>query len=362
MPTQNATDPSRKFFETLRSKETSELIDLMKSKAQAVTQKRNADNSSQDPELAAIEEILSRRQARVPDLTVAEQPVAKPINRKPMAVDTNATIGHADEDKIELHFPKKGFMRCEKSHFKNEAELLAYISEALLIEHRRDSMRLKVKRKGKYQRIDRMGAPVFTFGDPVLDLITDEHGLVSVGNETYNMLRMHLAASGGRKGGISSIDLSLLQADIQRHQVIEAMSPNGKYALLEYNSERTVIASTNPSSRDFTHGSARMRFRSWKHSYVLYKSIGSEIETWGHDFSSASIRSTYADPVVSSNPFICAIVKTDSDSDTNDDYVDEYEWAVNASPASTVSSFCQARWFDQTWGGNVSKGDCATFL
>lgn len=118
MPTQNATEPSRKLFETLRSKDTSALIDLMKSKAQAVTHKRDADNSSHDPELAAIEEILSRRQVRVPDPTVADQPVAKPLNRRPLAVDTNATVGHADEDKVELHFPERGFMRCEKVTFQ----------------------------------------------------------------------------------------------------------------------------------------------------------------------------------------------------------------------------------------------------
>ena len=50
---------------------------------------------------------------------------------------------------------------------------------------RESSIRI-MKRTGKYQRIDRTGRPIFTFGDPILDMITDEHGWVSVGNETYH--------------------------------------------------------------------------------------------------------------------------------------------------------------------------------
>ena len=349
------------LFEQLRSKETSELIELLKSKSHSVNQKSRMPDE-EDDELTAIKELLARREARFPDLPQALPPVIKPTTMRPLAADSNASVGHIDDDKVELHFPKGGFVRCGKSHFKNQDALLAHISETLLMNHRRDAIRLKTKRKGKYQRVDRMGAPVFTFGDPILDMITDENGWLSVGRETYNLLRMELASPAGRKGGIASIDLSLAHEQIQRHQVIEATSPNGKYSFVEYNADRAIMASTNPSSLSFKHGSATMRFRSWKSNYVVYKSIGSEIETWGHDFSSASIRSTYADPVVPNSPFICGIVKTDSDSDSNDDYVDEYEWAVNGPLPSTVRSFCEARWFGQLFSGSVSKGDCTTFL
>jgi hypothetical protein len=105
-----------------------------------------------------------------------------------------------------------------------------------------------------------------------------------------------------------------------------------------------------------------MRFRSWKKNYWVYRSIGSEIETWGGDFSWAEIQSIYADPVVPANPFICGIVKFDSDHDTNDDYVDEYEYGIIADTPTTVRSFCQARWKGQNYSGYVSKGDCQVTL
>lgn len=92
------------------------------------------------------------------------------------------------------------------------------------------------------------------------------------------------------------------------------------------------------------------------------RSIGTEIETWGGDFSRAEIQSAYADPVLPTNPFICGIVKSDSDSDTDDDYVDEYEYGIAASTPSTVRSFCQAKWKGEPFGGTVSKGDCQAFL
>jgi hypothetical protein len=47
------------------------------------------------------------------------------------------------------------------------------------------------------------------------------------------------------------------------------------------------------------------------------------------------------------------VVKRDSDSDTNDDYVDEYEWGVNASQPKRVESLCGARFKGQQFVGTV---------
>lgn len=105
-----------------------------------------------------------------------------------------------------------------------------------------------------------------------------------------------------------------------------------------------------------------MRFRSWKNNYLIYKSIGTEIETWRGDFSRAEIQSVYTDPIVPTDPFICGIVKSDSDSDTNDDYVDEYEYSINAPIPSSVRSYCTAQWKGQFYSGTVSKGDCEFFV
>jgi hypothetical protein len=218
--------------------------------------------------------------------------------------------------------------------------------------------RFHIKRKGKYQRVDRSGRPIFTFGDPILDAITDEHGNITVGRENFNLLPFELAAD--RRGGISSIDLG---GDAFRHDLIrEATALNGTRTLVEHTADGAIIASRNPSQIDFFIGSAHMRFRSWKTNYIFYRSIGTEIETWGGNFTSASIESMYADPIVSGNPFVCGVTKRDSDSDTNDDYVDEYETGVFANPASTVQSFCTALWKGQTKGGTVRKGSCTMFL
>jgi hypothetical protein len=281
-----------------------------------------------------------------------------------LAADSNALVGSPKPEKIELHFPKDGFIRCDRSEFKDQAELAAYIAEVFALKDTRGGARLSVKRKGKYQRVDRTGRPIYTFGDPILDLITDEHGWLTVGRETYHLMSKDLASPQNRQGGITSIDLSVNHEDIRRQQLADALAVNGTRTLIEHTEDRLVVATTNPSQLDFWQGSAHMRFRSWKKNYGFYRSIGSEIETWGGDFSRAEIQSVYADPVLGGNPFICNIVKRDSDSDTNDDYVDEYEYSYGLPPRipSTVRSFCQARWKGQQWGGTISKGDCQTFL
>lgn len=344
---------SQELLENFRSKDTGELIDLMKTKVQA-----NED----DEELSAIKQALERRQVRFPDMTKMPTPAAKRKEIRSLGVDSNASVCDLEQEKIEIHFPKQGFLQSGKSEFKNQEELVSYLSELFSLTVQGGAIRSSVKRKGKYQRIDRTGRPIFTFGDPILDIITDEHGWLSVGNETYNLLRLDIASPRNRKGGITSIDLAMNHEEIRRQQLAEAISANEMRTLIEYNSDRIILATTNPSELNFWQGSSHMKFRSWKKNYFIYESIGTEIETWGGDFSSASIQSTYADPVVLADPFVCGIVKFDSDSDTNDDYVDEYEYAVNAPLPTTVRSYCEARWKGQFYNGTVSKGDCQIFL
>jgi hypothetical protein len=84
-----------------------------------------------------------------------------------------------------------------------------------------------MRRRGKYQRIDRSGQPIFTFGDPILDLITDEHGWISIGRENYNLLSMGIGAAHERRGGIASIDLGLDPDELRRQQTREATTPGG---------------------------------------------------------------------------------------------------------------------------------------
>jgi hypothetical protein len=346
---------SQDMFDRLQSQDTPELIELMK---------RKSKGGKDEAETAAIQQVLEARQARFPDLTKPSEPALKPADVRPWAADGNASVGTLKEGKVEIHFPKDGVVQPGRSTFKGQADLAAYIADVLSVKDKRGAVSLSVRRRGKYQRVDRAGSPVYTFGDPILDLITDEYGWVTVGRETYNLLARDLASPQNRAGGIASIDLSANHGDIRRQQLADALAVNGTRTLIEHAEDRLVVASANPSQLDFWVGSAHMRFRSWKKNYGFYRSIGSEIETWGGDFNRAEIQSVYADPVLGGNPFVCAIVKRDSDSDTNDDYVDEYEYSYGLPPRipNSVRSFCQARWKNQQWGGTVGKGDCQTFL
>ena len=348
-------DASQEQLERFESQDTPALIDLLKRKGKAL---------EEDGELAVLQQVLEGRQARFPDPTRPLPTAPKPTDIRPLATDSNALVGTVHEEKIEMSFPRGGYIQCGRWEFKNRADLTSYLADLLAIKGKSIATHLRVRRKGKYQRIDRSGNPIYTFGDPILDLVTDEQGWITIGRQTHHLLPHDLAFSQNRAGGITTIDLSVNHEEIRHQQLMDALAVNGTRTLIEHTEDRLVVATTNPSQLDFWQGSAHMRFRSWKKNYGFYRSIGTEIETWGGDFSRAEIQSLYADPVLGGNPFVCNIVKRDSDHDTNDDYVDEYEYSYGVPPRipSTVRSFCQARWKGQNFGGTVSKGDCQTFL
>ena len=54
-------------------------------------------------------------------------------------------------------------------------------------------------------------------------------------------------------------------------------------------------------------------------------------------------------------------MKVDYDSDTNDDYVDEYEWGIPSYPAYGVYSQCFANWRGMDKFGTVYK-NCNYFI
>ena len=113
---------------------------------------------------------------------------------------------------------------------------------------------------------------------------------------------------------------------------------NGTRTLIEHTEDRLVVATTNPSQLDFWQGSAHMRFRSWKSNYGFYPKYRQRDRDVGWRLPPGRDTEHYADPVVGGNPFICGIVKRDSDSDTNDDYVDEYESSYGLPPSIPSSS------------------------
>ena len=172
--------------------------------------------------------------------------------------ESNAALKEVLKNKLELQFPREeGFLRVGRSNFKHEDDLLSYLAQAFPVEKDSFGHRFSVKRKGKYNRVDKSNRIVFTFVDPVLDLITDERGYVTIGGQRYDLRAAELG---------------------------------------------------NPGR-------------------------------------------------------VCSVAKRDSDSDTNDDYVDEYEWGtINTSAPTGVESFCQATWRQKLYSGVVSQGSCDAWV
>jgi hypothetical protein len=315
-----------------------------------------------DDERQRLRNLLEGRQRRPED--TSDKPATASASKTPkpsrLKIASNGSVSKGTSGAVKLHFPRDGFMRSENSRFDSADDLLRFLRATFGFKGRGSTLLASMRRVGKYQRLDASDTEVFTFGDPILDLVTDAHGWITIGRDSFHMLPKEL--EGGRSGGLRSVDLAVDVERLRDRLVDEALSGRNAQALVEHRGDQTIVATTNPSEMNFTSGSARMRFRSWKKNYFVYRSIGSEIETWGRDFSSARIESMYADPVVSNDPFVCGITKVDSDSDTTDDYVDEYEVGIFASPAGSVRSVCSAVWSGRPWGGTIQKGDCQLFI
>ncbi len=217
----------------------------------------------------------------------------------------------------------------------------------------REGVRGKVVRYGKYDRQAGNGERAFTFGDPILDLITDPAGEMIVGGRRINLAAIELGSPRCRSGGIRRIDLGAFGDARRAFRLAQAASGQGDYTIIECNREVVALASTNPSRLEFERNNDEMRFKAWKKNYWAYWSMGAEIETWGHDFTSALIESRYLGEAYAQT---CTVWKTDSDSDSNDDYVDEYEWGSFSSQPIRVESTCTARWHGENFRGVVTAG------
>jgi hypothetical protein len=318
--------------------------------------------NAEGDERARLRELLEGRQRR-PDPSEAGatgDEADKAASSTPLKLPTNGQLSKTSTGAVKLHFPRDGFLKAKSSNFDSAADLLRFVRATFGLKGSGSKLRASVRRTGKYQRLDADDNEVFTFGDPIIDSITDAHGWLTVGPDSFDLLPAALKE--GSRGGVRGIDLSINSDRLRDRLVDEALSGRGTHTLVEHLADRTVVATTNPSEINQTSGGAHMRFKSWKTNYFFYRSIGSEIETWGRDFKSARIESMYADPVVGNDPFVCGITKVDSDSDTDDDYVDEYEVGIFANPAGSVRSVCTANWSGRAWAGTVQKGSCQLFI
>jgi len=265
-----------------------------------------------------------------------------------LSVDANVA-------KTTFAFPQKAELAHGKHQFKSPDELKKYMAQSLGLNGVSDRFGGSVCQRGKYQKVSKSGSPVVTIGDPILDLISDDEGRVFIGKDVIHLTDVEFGCARYRSGGIRSIDLANISGALAQDQLLAAARGEGSFVLLEASDRAVAFASTNPSQRDFyPTGGGHLRFKAWRKNYSVYWSIGAEIETWGGNFKSARIDSVYIDTFYAQT---CIVVKRDSDSDTNDDYVDEYEWGSFSSPPKRVESFCTARFKNQDFSGSVQAGE-----
>ena len=272
---------------------------------------------------------------------------------------SNSSLRGSSFGKTEIRFPKGGFMQHGRFEFKDQDDLLDYLTNTFQLPSKEGS-RWRISRKGKYQRVDEKDNPIFTFGDPIVDLITNRHGITVIKGEVYDVRDSALRMDGFR-GGVHTIDLSSYIDDIKRVQLAKAVLEPRDFALLECTPEVVAFASRNPSVLNFyASGGAHMKFRAWRTNLGFYWSMGAEIETWNSLFSTARIDSKYGVFGGSSNT--CNVLHRDFDTDSTDDYMDEWE---AGSLFSTVPdghrSHCTAFWKGMTKSGDVSKGECGAW-
>ena len=282
---------------------------------------------------------------------------AKPTLKVPGK--SNVDVKQLRAGKAHLKFPRKdGYVEVGRDGFDDQDDLLKYLAATFPVVKDGDGRRFTVKRTGKYQRVNAKGDPAFTFGDPVLDLITDEYGWLTIGGQRHNLAAVELAEPGARSGGVATIDLSPRPGELD-HIVRQASFGGGGYSIAEAGADHAIVASTNPAEYWFYSGGAKMRFRAFKKNYWVGWKMGADIETWNGDFTRAEIQSDYGYPAWDN---VCAVAKHDSDSDTNDDYVDEYEWGVASNAPTGVRSICTATWKGSTYSRVVTKGGCDYWL
>jgi hypothetical protein len=271
-----------------------------------------------------------------------------------IGVRANCEVSSSDGGRLVFRFPdRKGYLTPGRSEFGHQSELVEYLANLLSVDVVGSGLRGTAVCVGKYTRQTASGDRMFAFGDPILDLITDAAGEVVIQGRRINLASLELASPRYRSGGLRSIDLKGHTEAIRSMQVARAALGEGDFTLVECSEDAVALASTNPSQLDFFRNGHHLRFKAWKKNLVFYWSMGAEVETWGHDFTRAQIVSEYLDTVVQQ---VCAVVKQDSDSDTNDDYLDEYEWGVNAPQPLRVVSNCTALWHGQQFGGQVTAG------
>ena len=272
-----------------------------------------------------------------------------------MLEGANCDIEVAPSNRLHFRFPKSGGLyRGVRSEFRDRSDLVSFLAETFSLAPAGESVRGTVVRRNEYQRVDEYGRPVFTFGDPILDAITDNNGVLTLGKTRIDLFRPELGSPRERLGGISNVNLSTATNELRQKMLLDATAGTGEFSIVECTDEAIVLASTNPSQLDFFRDGGHLRFKAWNKNRVVYWTMGAEVDVKrGPDFTRARIDSRYLENVFGT---FCTPVKFDSDEDTNDDYLDEYEWGLGAPQPTRVVSVCEVAWQGRVFSGQVEAG------
>ncbi|WP_411700456.1 hypothetical protein [Conyzicola sp.] len=117
---------------------------------------------------------------------------------------------------------------------------------------------------------------------------------------------------------------------------------------------------TDGSAMEFrAHDGTKVRFATFSGRENLWTTdkIGTKITTSGRNFDYANVTSKYYLPSV--GQLYAAYM--DSDGDSNDSYLDEYEWSIVGEMPDRVESLCRVQWHGTRLKGIVQRGpDVAT--
>ncbi len=254
-----------------------------------------------------------------------------------LPTNSNCEITAIGRSKVEVRFPyDKGYLTAGRNAFRDEDDLTNYLLEAFLMERdEKGGMRGSVRCISAYQRIDSNGKSIFTFDDPILDLITDENGIFTISGTRVNAKDIILA---NERESTSINKSALVDGKLTKNLVSKA----------------SFTASQSIPSEVFfpsSGASRRIRFKAYRDVFPGSWRAGANIKTRRLDFVSASITGHYA-----LDTFSCAEVKVDTDSDTTDNFLNEFEFGVNSPPASGVLSECRALWDGNNLSETLAKG------
>ena len=266
----------------------------------------------------------------------------------------SCSVSCLEGTKAHIRFEPGATVCAGRSEFEHPGEIDAYVREFFGLQSFDVDARQSMRRTGKYAKVDSAGSPVPTFGDPILDLITDDTGSLIIAGRKIALFTESWRRGLHRMGGISGIDYAIDKVDFLVKDNESGGESGPKVAQL-------MMSGGFGASQSWYSKQATLKFSAWKSDYWFYWSMGAEIETWGRDFTYARIDSEYA---LDLGPF-CLPLFHDNDDDTDDDYVDEWEWGFTIistngarfGPLDRVTSECFARWSGGEYRGVVAAGE-----